>query len=337
LTGEPLLITARSLESFGDDVPQAGNTDLVLIDHPHVGRAAASGAILPIDDLLDAEQLEILAADSAGPSHVSYEHGGHQWAIAIDASCQALAMNASAFDDMSAPATWGEVNRLALAQPGMVALPLRPAHAISALLSLLATHEQVAGGPSLATDEALGWATETLATLAAAGPEAAFGWEPPEALARLAAGELLCVPIVYAYIGYDVRWCAAPALASGGRPGSILGGVGAAVRSGASDPSAAARFAGWLGSAEVQAGIVGPSGGQPASHSAWTAPGADPMYAAVLPTLEVSQVRPRDAWWPEFQNASGEFLASALSAGWEPLRLANELARLYRDHYKATE
>jgi multiple sugar transport system substrate-binding protein len=239
-------------------------------------------------------------------------------------------------EELAAQATWDEVVGLALAHPGRVALPLQPAHAISALLSLIATREQIAGGSGLASAEALRWATSTLTTLAAAGPEDAFGWEPPEALARLAAGELICVPIVYAYVGYDVVWRTAPALVRDGKPGSILGGVGAAVMSGSPDPSAAARLAAWLGSSDIQLGLVRPSGGQPATRSGWTAPGADPMFAAVLPTLEASQIRPRDAWWPTFQRASGQLLARLLQAHRDPVRLADELARLYHDHREAT-
>jgi multiple sugar transport system substrate-binding protein len=201
---------------------------------------------------------------------------------------------------------------------------------------MVATREQIAGDSTLADTEALRWATSTLTTLAAAGPAEAFAWEPPEALARLAADELICVPIVYAYVGYDVAWRAAPACVRDGRPGSILGGVGAAVLSGSSDPAAAARLAAWLGSSAVQLGLVRRFGGQPATYSGWSAPGADPMFAAVLPTLEESQIRPRDAWWPAFQLASGELLARLLLAECDPVRLADELARLYHEHREAT-
>jgi ABC-type glycerol-3-phosphate transport system substrate-binding protein len=171
-----------------------------------------------------------------------------------------------------------------------------------------------------------------LSSLAAAGPRAAFEWEPPEALAELTRGSVLCVPIVYAYVGYDVRWHAAPAFARGGVPGSILGGVGAAVVSGAQDPRAAARLAVWLGSGTVQDELVLGAGGQPATRSSWSVPGSDPMFEAVLPTLEVSQIRPRDAWWPDFQGEAGELLARRLRAGTDAGVIAAELARLYHDH-----
>jgi multiple sugar transport system substrate-binding protein len=336
LTGEPLEIQTRSLRSFGDDVPNAVGADVVLIDHPHVGQAAVGGAIRALDDLLGAAELVTLAADSAGASHASYEYGGQQWAVAVDASCQAMAVSVGFGDMLPEPATWDDVLVLARSRPGEVALPLSPAHSISALLSLIATREVFAEGERLAGPETLGWATHTLSELAAAGPSDAFDWEPPEALARLAVGELICIPLVYVYVGYDVIWRSAPAYRPDGRPGSILGGVGAAVLSGSADPIGAARLAAWLGSPAVQLELVRAAGGQPATRSAWTAPGGDPLFAAVLPTLEASQVRPRDPWWPAFQRSAGEFLASALRERRDPPLLAAELARLYHDQREAT-
>jgi multiple sugar transport system substrate-binding protein len=332
LTGEPLTIRTRSLQSFGDEVPGAGGTDLVLIDHPHVGQAAAGGAILALDDLLGAAELAALAADSAGLSHASYGYDGRQWAVAVDASCQAMAVGGDLVDSLPDVVTWDDVLGLARSHPGRVAVPLTPAHAISTLLSLIATREAFGDGEELSGPETLGWAMDTLAELAAAGPSDAFDWEPPEALARLAGGELICVPLVYAYVGYEVIWRSAPRYRPDDPPGSILGGVGAAVLSGSADPTGAARLAAWLGSAAVQLELVRAAGGQPATRSAWTTPGGDPLFAAVLPTLEASRLRPRDPWWPAFQNDAGNLLARALRERREPPLLADELARLYHDH-----
>jgi multiple sugar transport system substrate-binding protein len=137
------------------------------------------------------------------------------------------------------------------------------------------------------------------------------------------------VPLVYVYVGYDVRWHDAPVAAPGRAPGSILGGVGAAVLAGAAEPPAAARLAAWLGSSEVQRGLVLAAGGQPATRSAWVAADGDPALRAVLRTLEASQVRPRGEWWPEFQRSSGELLAAGLAAGNDPQLLARDVGRLY--------
>src|SRR5262249_40068857 len=62
--------------------------DLVVIDHPSVGACAASRCFLPLDEALSAESLAILAEQSAGRSHWSYQYQGHQWALAIDAASE---------------------------------------------------------------------------------------------------------------------------------------------------------------------------------------------------------------------------------------------------------
>jgi multiple sugar transport system substrate-binding protein len=60
--------------------------DLLVIDHPFVGFAAADGCLLPLDQQIDAAVLADQAASSVGPSHRSYIYGGHQWALATDAA-----------------------------------------------------------------------------------------------------------------------------------------------------------------------------------------------------------------------------------------------------------
>jgi multiple sugar transport system substrate-binding protein len=247
-------------------------------------------------------------------------------------------MAPGALPGTAAPATWDEVLALARAHPGRVTLPLHPAHAISALLSLLAAADPDGWSAAFARPRTLRWATGVLAALAAAGAGDAYGWEPPEALARLAGGELVCVPLVYAYVGYAVQWAAAPARRPGGRPGSILGGVGVGVAAsaGCADPPAAARLAVWLGSLVVAREIIAPAGGQPAARGAWSAPGADAMFAAVLPTLRSAEMRPRAAWWPECQRACGELLVDGLRAGADPDTLAAELSSVYHHHREVT-
>lgn len=323
---EPFELATRSLESFGDGVIGADGHDLLLIDHPHVGLAARAGTIAPLDELLDAATLRALADDAVGPSHCSYAYAGTQWAVALDAACQALATGRG----RSAPRTWSEVLELAAERAGRVALPLRPQHAISALLSVLDAHGARLGGPSLAAGETLGEAVSLLGKLAAAGPPGAFDWEPPDVLERLAAGALDCVPLTYAYVGYDVDWHDAPSRGPSGAPGSILGGVGAAVASSSREAAGAARLAAWLASAAVQRDLVGPAGGQPASCTAWESADADPLLPAVRRTIERCGVRPRDPWWPAFQRAAGVLLADGLRERRAPSELAAALDDLYR-------
>ena len=77
---------ARSLKDFGDFPLErlTDRYDLLVIDHPFVGFAAATGCLQPLDERLPAPILADQAANSVGPSHRSYHYGGHQWALAPD-------------------------------------------------------------------------------------------------------------------------------------------------------------------------------------------------------------------------------------------------------------
>src|SRR5579862_1655073 len=78
----------RTLQQFADyPIEELTKTyDLLIIDHPWVGRAATLGCVLPLDKYLPAAYLKEQAEHSVGYSHHSYEYAGHQWALAIDAA-----------------------------------------------------------------------------------------------------------------------------------------------------------------------------------------------------------------------------------------------------------
>ena len=324
LTGIDLEISVRSLAGFGDDVPTSGELDLVLIDHPHIGEAAAGGQIVALDGLLAAETIKDCRDGAIGPSGWCYEHEGSTWAIPIDAACQVLACSRA----IASPTTVSEVVTLAQARPGRVALPLHPAHALSAFVSIVAAlgaDDAVTGfgEESLAVD-----ALEVMANLVALGPVAAHQWDPPAALAALEGQAVDCIPWTYGYVGYDVQWADAPAWDTGGTPGSILGGVGMAVLSGANDPVAAATFAAWFGGAHTQRDIVTICGGQPAEVGAWAA-SPDPLCQATIRSMEAAVVRPRARWWPDLQIDAGELIREDLIAGVP----ANETAERLHERY----
>ena len=78
----------RSLQEFADaPVDQLSlSFDLLVVDHPFTGFAAARGIFLPFNDFLSGDYLAEQAAQSVGASHRSYEFFGKQWALAIDAA-----------------------------------------------------------------------------------------------------------------------------------------------------------------------------------------------------------------------------------------------------------
>jgi multiple sugar transport system substrate-binding protein len=335
----------RSLEAFGDQPLEqvAPDYDLVIIDHPFCGTAAATGCLAALDELVDAETLTALADDAVGPSHRSYSFAGRQWALATDSACQVAAFRP---DLLRAPfpASWGGVLELAHSRPGRVAVPLAPAHAISSFLSLCANRGATPATDESLVDEETGvQAVSLLAELASHGPAEAVVWEPPDALARLTAGdELDCVPLTYGFVTYSraeevahpCRFTDLPS-AGGGPVGAVLGGAGLAVSSTSRHPAEAAAFAAWASGAEAQRTLVAPAGGQPGSRSAWLDPDLDAraggFFSRTLATIEASWVRPRDTWWPAFQREAGHLLTTALAERASAIPTFTELDSLYRD------
>ena len=333
----------RSLESFGDTPLEelADEVDLLVIDHPFCGTAAASGCLRPFDTIMDQADLDVLAADAIGASHASYSFAGHQWALATDAACQVSAVRDDLLDGL-APTTWDEVLALARAVPGRVAVPLAPAHAISSFLSLCAN----AGSPAAANPEQLvdggagEQALEIMFELARLGPEAATGWEPPDALAQLCdTDELIYLPLTYGYVTYasGCRFLDLPS-AGLGPVGSVLGGAGLAVSATATEPHLAAAFAVAASGSFHQVTFVAPAGGQPGSATAWHDPAIDAaaggFYSGTIATIEAAWVRPRDAWWPAFQLESGLLLTRSLEERQHPAAVFAALESLYLDHLR---
>src|SRR5215204_5408549 len=133
----------RSLQDFADFPVQrlAETYDLLVIDHPFVGFAAADGCLLPLDEHIDAAVLADQAAHSVGPSHRSYLYGGHQWALATDAAGHVAAYRPDLLAEIGGlPRTWDDVLAVAEARRNQerarVATPLIP---IDALMSFCST------------------------------------------------------------------------------------------------------------------------------------------------------------------------------------------------------
>ena len=118
----------RSLQEFADAPIErlAERFDLLIVDHPFAGYAAAHPALLPLDERLPAAFLSDQAANGLGASHASYAYGGRQWALAIDAATPVSAYRPDLLEryEVRLPETWQEL--LALACRRLVALPAIP-------------------------------------------------------------------------------------------------------------------------------------------------------------------------------------------------------------------
>lgn len=337
----------RSLTAFGDEPLEqvADRYDLIMIDHPFCGTAEATGTLAPLDDLLGPDLLAALAADSIGASHASYSFHGRQWALATDAACQVAAVRDDLLDGAPVPATWDDVRALARARPGRVAVPLAPAQAMCAFLTLCANAgKPAAEDPARLVEPEVGLvAVELLEELHRLGPAGSLEWEQPDVLSRLTCGdELVYVPLVFGFVTYasadrvpsPCRFLDLPS-AGAGPVGAILGGAGLAVSATSAYPEEAAAFAAFASGAEAQRTLVGPAGGQPGSRTAWTAPELDSasggFFSGTSATIEQAWVRPRERWWPALQLEGGRLLIRGFAAAEPPRRLLDALDSLYRD------
>jgi multiple sugar transport system substrate-binding protein len=347
--------TARPLEAFNDEPLEelARRFDLLVIDHPFVGTAERTGCLVPLDDLLPRATIETRAADAVGPSHASYVYGGCQWALAVDAACQVGAVRDDLLDTggWGAPETWEEVRTLARALPGRVALPLYPTDAICSLLSVLGGLGVVAPGEaSFFPDAAAG--AEAFGLLSQLVPflhDESFGLNPPKALERMTrTDEIVAIPLLFGYTNYarpggadaGVRFLDVPS--SGlGPVGSLLGGAGLAVSAHSPAADDAAAFAAWICGAHAQRELVFPEAGQPASRSVWADPlldaAAGGFFSGTTASIEAAHVRPRDPWWPGFQEEAGAAVAGVLRQGVRPTAAVELIEGLYDRHHDVVE
>lgn len=341
---------ARSLQAFGDQPIEdlAAQYDLLVIDHPFAGVAARSGCLAPLDAHLPATFLAEQAAHSVGRSHESYQYGGRQWALAIDAAAQVSAYRPDLLQQRGReiPRTWDEVLTLAQ-QPdsARVAIPLSPVNAICSFLSLCAGHGDPPGDdPSQLVDRSTGtYALAILRRLVAHGHPAALDLDPPHTLDLMAnTDEVAYCPLLFGYSNYS-RPGYAPHLCrftniptpEPGRPsaGAILGGTGLAISSRCRALDEACRYAQWVASPECQRTLYVQSGGQPGNRVAWTDPAANAatsnFFLDTLETLDRSYLRPRYDGFIGFQDQAGPLLHEYLRHGGDERAVLDRLDRLY--------
>lgn len=336
---------SRSLKDFGDASISdlAKDYDLLVIDHPHVGLAAASGCLLPLEQHLDVAVLATFEAESAGPSFGSYTFAGRQWALPVDASMQASAYREDLLGGPF-PKNWFGVLELgeSLREQGRyLAVPLVPTDTVCSFLTLCASLSSPPGvGNVLVADEVGHQALTLLRDLhALAHPESAT-WNPIGLLEHMSReNDVVYCPLTFTYTNYSrdgyrphlVRFHDLP-----GVDGALLGGAGIAVSSTCAYPEAAVAYAAWLCSAEVQRDFYLIHGGQPGNLTAWHDEAANKLthgfFRDTLKTLQHAYVRPRSHGFVPFQEAAGLRIRAFLLDGTSPKDCLAGLERLYQTH-----
>ena len=336
----------RSLSGFGEDplIDLAAQYDLLVIDHPFVGDAAASTAFHPLETLAAPGVLEERRFASVGPSHDSYTYAGHQWALAIDAAAQVSAVHAR-FGDRPMPRTWDDVVSFAVSlrkDSLWMAMPMWPAD------MCVATYTIARGmGLELFTDRRVfpegegSRVLELLKRLADMSHPDAARWNPPTVLDRMRDGVIQYSPILFGYSNYSRTTAPGDRVLFGDIPtqtglptGTTLGGAGIAISTACAHPAEAMAYATWITSAEVQTGLYVETGGQPGRLEAWTDDGVNAasgdFFRRTLATMEGAYVRPRVQGYQEFQGQASTIVVDYVIGGASLGATLDDLDELWR-------
>ncbi len=336
----------RSLQQFADFPIEklAEDYDLLIVDHPWVGCAAATECVLPLDDYLTEFYLADQLKNSTGVSHISYHYKGHQWALAIDAATPVASYRADKLHKHSTtvPKKWEEV--LALAKDGKVAVPAIPIDLLmNFYMFCIAQGREPFQNEEEVIDTATGIAAlETMRQLYSLVDERMFSCNP------IAVAELMSktndywyCPFAYGYSNYARKGYADNLLAytdlvkfNGKLLRSTLGGTGISVSAFSQNKEAAIEFAKTVVSGKIQSTFYAEHGGQPGHRTAWTDANINLLtnnfFNNTLPALDRAYMRPRYNGYLHFQDVAGDPLQQYLMKDGNPEKLLKEMNEMYR-------
>ena len=340
----------RTLYEFGHQSIEelANKFDLLVIDHPFVGFAAAHDVIHPLEELIAEDFLAEQASNSVGDSHRSYEYAGHQWALAIDAATPVSAFRLDLIESkgLRVPETWDDL--LVLARGGHVIVAGSPVDSLMTLYAFCcAFGEEPFGTEKFFVHEETGIrALEGLRELMALVDPMSYELNPIRTYELMVATDRFAYsPIAYGYSNYAIDGYARRQLSFGGlitMPNgrhlrSTLGGTGLAIsrRCAGEKLSRAADYTKFVASPPVQRSIYTRSGGQPAHLSAWhdsaNNAASNNFFYATMQTMIEAYMRPRYNGYMYFQENGGAMVNEYLKDGGAARRALNGLNNLYRD------
>jgi multiple sugar transport system substrate-binding protein len=322
----------------------AQSYDLIILDHPFAGDIAASGCLLPLDDLAG----ELPAGAFVGPSLESYTYGGHLWAIPVDAATQVAVYRPDLLSRLGStvPRVWAEVFSLgerAGREGWRLAIGLKGVHALMTLFTLCANQGRPCGGSPgqpFADLDAARRALAALRKLLTYCPPQALDWSSIDLHeAMVERDDLVYCPAVYCYATYAetdrkraLVFADMPGLQTTSPAGSTLGGTGVGISASTVHPNAAMAYVRFLMRDETQRAFARHHG-QPARVEAWDDPDLDGRFGQCFGntrrTIEQAWTRPRYAGYLRFQADASEVLELHLRGKVPEAQLMGQLAMLH--------
>ena len=338
----------RSLQEFADKplAQLAAEYDLLVIDHPWAGFAAANGILANLSELLSADFMADQASNSVGSSHVSYNFGGSQWALATDAACPVSVYRPDLLEKagVGVPQTFDEL--IALAERGLVCCPSIALDCYGNFLNLItAAGETIFPSEEEVADRAAAIsALKRLKLFSDLIPDRFYELNPIRTLEVMSqCDDFAYAPWTYGYTNYSRKGYAPKLLKfadviglEAGKPGStMLGGAGMAISSKCIHLEVAAAYAEFTGCPATQNGIYFETGGQPGHRSAWENPELDEtcagFFSATLPTLDRAFIRPRYEGYLEFQDTACLHIHEFLREGRDVETTLDTVNKIYRE------
>lgn len=344
----------RTLQEFADYPIETltKDYDLLIIDHPWVGCAAATQCVLPLDEYLPPAYLDDQLNNSVGYSHLSYNYKNRQWALAVDAATPAASYRADLLtsNGVSVPRTWEEL--IDLANAGKVAVPAIPIDLLMNFYTFCIAsdgHEPFPNDYEIVKKETGLAAIETMKQLYRAVGREMFHYNPIAVAEQMTTTDKYWYcPFAYCYSNYARKGYAAATLQytdvvsfNGKKLRTTIGGTGIAVSAFSKHKEEAIDFAQRVVSPEWQRTIYVQHGGQPGHLSAWKDDLANTLtnnfFKSVLPVMENGYVRPRYNGYLHFQDHAGTPLQQCLLHDGDPEATLNEMNKIYQQSFAAAK
>ncbi|MGV3510089.1 MAG: extracellular solute-binding protein [Sphingobacteriaceae bacterium] len=348
-TGVSVTWDRRSLKDFGDISVEmlADNYDLLIIDHPHMGVVDSSACLLNLNDHLSSVEIDLYKKESVGPSFSSYYYNNKQWALPVDAACQAAAYRPDLVDEVLLPSSWDNLvsfSAVLRLKKQFIGTALCPTDCNSIFLTLSAqTGNPVTGyNKELIPLERGIQILEMMMTLKQLSHPESLNWNPINLYDQMVSSdEVVYSPLAYAYINYSsigslekqLKYTSIP-----GKTHAILGGAGMAVSAKSKHIKQAVDYLKWMCHPDYQKSYYLKQGGQPGQLSAWTDSenniSSGNFLSALLPTINTAFVRPRLPMWPEYQEWLGDIIHDYLKNNMDATVVIEEINKEFKRVFK---